>query len=213
MPQISLPCPHCHSEKIGFAPRGAWPLKAGSRIGLLFLQCEGCGEGLIAKMAEVNQASHWMNNQTASPGEISQTYPKAIASQAPPDVPPRVAGAYLSGIENLKRNGGANAAAIMFRRTIEIALKTMPLPPSGHNLQARIDNLPADVATPAMKQWAHKIRLDGNDAAHEPEDFSDEDAKKLQVFAEMFLTYAFTLPEMLKRASGEATSLSQGVST
>jgi hypothetical protein len=52
-----------------------------------------------------------------------------------------------------------------------------------------------------MKEWAQHIRLDANDAAHESEEFSESDAKKLQVFAEMFLTYAFTLPEMLKRAT------------
>jgi hypothetical protein len=54
-----------------------------------------------------------------------------------------------------------------------------------------------------MKEWAQHIRLDANDATHEPEEFSEEDAKRLQVFAEMFLTYAFTLPAMLKRATGK----------
>jgi hypothetical protein len=34
----------------------------------------------------------------------------------------------------------------------------------------------------------------------EPEDFSEDDAKNLQIFAEMFLAYAFTLPAMPKRA-------------
>jgi hypothetical protein len=54
-----------------------------------------------------------------------------------------------------------------------------------------------------MKQWAHQVRLDANEAAHEPEDFSQKDAKKLHSFTEMFLTYAFTLPQILMRAKGE----------
>jgi hypothetical protein len=53
-----------------------------------------------------------------------------------------------------------------------------------------------------MKEWAHQIRLDANDATHDPEEFS----KKLQVFTEMFLTYAFTLPAMLQRATVGITS-------
>jgi hypothetical protein len=70
-------------------------------------------------------------------------------------------------------------------------------------LKKRIDDLPADLATPAMKNWAHHIRLDANDAAHDPEQFTETDANQLQIFAEIFLTYAFTLPAMMKRAKGE----------
>jgi hypothetical protein len=54
-----------------------------------------------------------------------------------------------------------------------------------------------------MKKWAHHVRLDANEAAHEVEEFSDDDAKTLRTFAEMFLTYAFTLPASLKQAGGE----------
>ena len=94
----------------------------------------------------------------------------------------------------------------MFRRAIEIAVKTISprRATRGDNLKKRIEDLPPDVATPAMKTLAQHVRLDANDAAHEPEEFSEDDAKKLRVFAEMFLTYAFTLPEMLKRASPAA---------
>ena len=70
-------------------------------------------------------------------------------------------------------------------------------------MKERIDNLPADLATPAMKEWAHHIRLDANEATHEVEEFTEDDAKKLQLFTEMFLTYAFMLPAMMKRAKGE----------
>ena len=55
-----------------------------------------------------------------------------------------------------------------------------------------------------MKEWAHHIRLDANDAAHELDEYSETDARQLHIFAQMFLTYAFTLPEMLKRAKSEA---------
>lgn len=169
----------------------------------MFLQCEGCGHGLTAVVRNGYTAvAAWMNGTAAEPGTIAGTYPVLRPHQSPPDVPGPVNSAYLSGLDNLGREGGTNAAAIMFRRAIEIAVKTInPSAPRGDNLKKRIEDLPPDVATPAMKTLAQHVRLDANDAAHEPEDFSEDDAKKLRVFAEMFLTYAFTLPEMLKRAS------------
>jgi hypothetical protein len=201
MPQLSLECPHCHTEKIGFVPRGGWAVKPGNAHILVFLQCEGCGQAVVATILNNTAAVNaWITGAAASPGQIITTYPQSAGLKSPVDVPAQVNAAYLSGLDNLQRKGGANAAAIMFRRTIEIALKTMPSPPPGDNLKTRIENLPPDVATPAMKQWAHHVRLDANDAAHEPEEFSEDDAKKLQIFAEMFLTYAFTLPKMLERA-------------
>jgi hypothetical protein len=71
------------------------------------------------------------------------------------------------------------------------------------NLKKRIADLSSDFATPAMKNWAQHIRLDANDATHGEDDYLVEDAKNLHTFAEMFLTYAFTLPEMLRKAGGK----------
>jgi len=146
-----------------------------------------------------------MMDQAQIPGQILKVFPETVELKCPSDVPSPVADAYLSGLDNLGRKNGANAAAIMFRRCIEMATKTIPDAPKSGNLKERIDKLPADLATPAMKDWAHHIRLDANEATHEVEEFSEEDAKKLQVFTEMFLTYAFTLPAMLKRAKGEVS--------
>jgi hypothetical protein len=92
----------------------------------------------------------------------------------------------------------------MFRRTVEVAVKLLlGKPHTRDNIAQLIGELPDNLATPAMKSWAHHVRLDANDAAHEPEEFSDKDAQTLKTFAEMFLTYAFTLPEKLKQAGGQ----------
>jgi hypothetical protein len=95
----------------------------------------------------------------------------------------------------------------MFRRSIELAVKHVnPGALASDNLKKRIESLPPDIATPAMKEWAHTVRLDANDAAHGTDEFSDDDAKQLHMFAEMFLTYAFTLPAALLRAHPPAGS-------
>jgi hypothetical protein len=206
MPQLSLPCPHCRSEKIGFAPRGAVVVRPGIPRTLLFLQCEGCGEGIIAAVAGNPQAvSMWQMGQVDSPGPLLSIYPETKAPKAPADVPPKVTAAFLSGLDNLGRSGGANAAGAMFRRAIELSSREIDkTAPTNLTLKQRIERLPDTVVTPAMKEWAQHIRLEGNDAVHGPDEYSDQDAKDLHSFAELFLTYAFTLPEMLRKAKPTA---------
>lgn len=144
----------------------------------------------------------WMSGQYPSPGEIITAYPEPKAIKAPADIPDNVRGAFLSGLDNLGRRGGANAAGAMFRRSIELAARKIdPNTPATANLKVRIEKLPDTVITPAMKEWAQHIRLEGNDAVHGPDDYTEQDAKDLHTFAELFLTYAFTLPEMLKKAN------------
>jgi hypothetical protein len=136
-----------------------------------------------------------------SPGRILQTYasPSLTQPKAPDDVPDNIGSAFVSGLNNLKLPDGATTAALAFRRSIELAAKKLK-PDAKGDLKQRITNLPDDVVTPAMKNWAHRIRLEGNDASHDEGEFSKEDAETLRAFAEMFLTYAFTLPAMLERA-------------
>ncbi len=206
MPQLSLPCPYCRTALVGFTPRGSVTVKPGRPEALLFLQCEACGYGVIAvvQYSNPNQVAAWMVDQAQIPGQILKVFPETVELKCPADVPAPVSAAYLSGLDNLGRTIGTNAAAIMFRRTIEIATKTInPNAPKSDNLKKRIEDLSPDIATPAMKEWAHHIRLYANDAAHGLEEFTETDAKQLQIFAEMFLTYAFTLPAMMKRAKEE----------
>lgn len=208
MAQIARECPHCRAEKIGFAYRGHAEYRPGSQQALIFMQCEGCSGGIIVHVGSPQGAvAFWAHGSYADPGKILNVYPETAALRCPADVPGSVQAAFLSGLDNLGRRGGTNAAAIMFRRAVEIAVKTIsPTAPKDDNLRKRIDDLSPDFATPAMKKWAHKVQLDANEAAHEPEEFTDEDAKELHIFAEMFLTYAFTLPAMLKRATSTGTA-------
>jgi hypothetical protein len=206
MAQLALPCPYCEAEKIGFTPRGAVEHPSGAT--LMFLQCQGCGEGIIATVNDpIHNVIDWIQDRPSYPlGTIFRIRPEYSEPKCPADVPDNIRKAFLSGLTNLAR-ADANAAAIMFRRTVELATKKLnPDASKGDNLKKRIAGLSDDLATPAMKEWAQHIRLDANEAAHEEEDYSEEDAKTLRVFAEMFLTYAFTLPEMLKRATSESSA-------
>jgi hypothetical protein len=205
MPQLALECPHCRAEKIGFAYRGHVQVRPDASAALIFLQCGGCGQAVVAVVKDVTQVEYWTNGIVGGPGPIASIYPESEAPKAPADIPDNVRGAFLSGLDNLGRENGANAAGAMFRRSIELAARKIdPATPAGINLKDRIEKLPDTVVTPAMKEWAQHIRLEGNDAVHGPDEYTEKDAKDLHTFAEMFLTYAYTLPEMLKKANPPA---------
>lgn len=59
-----------------------------------------------------------------------------------------------------------------------------------------------------MKDWAHQIRIDGNDAAHDEKPFAQEEAAQLLEFVRLLLTYVFTLPAQVaaRRAEIQAQS-------
>ena len=63
------------------------------------------------------------------------------------------------------------------------------------DLFTRIDALAKNHdITPAMQDWAHQVRLIGNDAAHDQDEPSDQDIEAVASFTETLLKYLFTLP-------------------
>jgi len=75
---------------------------------------------------------------------------------------------------------------------------TSRLKPGVDTFYQRIEALRAEgTITPAMADWAHIVRADGNDSVHSEDSTTQEAAKELTDFTEMFLMYAFTLPAMV----------------
>ena len=71
---------------------------------------------------------------------------------------------------------------------------TTKLNGGGGQLSARIDKLrQSGMLTEPLAQWAHEVRLDGNQAIHEIEATAKE-AKELVEFIKLFLQVAFVLP-------------------
>jgi Domain of unknown function (DUF4145) len=85
----------------------------------------------------------------------------------------------------------------MFRKTLDTSLRKLN-PVGRGSIFELINSMPADAGlTVAMKEWGHEIRRLGADAAHDEDPFAEDEAKSLQSYTELFLTYAFTLPGML----------------
>ena len=90
-----------------------------------------------------------------------------------------------------------DASSIMSRKVLEVAVKKLA-PEANGNLYQRIESLAeAGLITQELRDWAHIIRGDGNEAAHEEEPVSVEFATELLSFSEMFLMYTFTMPGMI----------------
>ena len=132
-------------------------------------------------------------------------FPEPPKTEAPEHTPKNVANYYRQGMENLGRNW--DAAGTMFRKALDVGLKVKFSHDTKGKLYERIRRA-ADRhdLTPELADWAHQIRLDGNDAAHDEEPLLEPEARRLQVFTELVFRYLFTLPGMMQEARQDETS-------
>ncbi len=130
--------------------------------------------------------------------EISHIFPARPTSKCPEHVPEAATRAFIEGADNLA-DGRYTSAVAMFRRVIDVGTKALNTDVTAWQLHRRIDKFADEgLLTSDMRDWAHKIRLDGNDALHEFEEPEKEAAEELKLFTEMMLTYMFTLPAKVK---------------
>jgi hypothetical protein len=131
--------------------------------------------------------------------ELYEQWPTPRSTDAPADCPANVANFFKQGAKSLN---GANfdAAGMMFRKSLETATKALDGNSKAKNLAGRIQELVSShLLTPALGDWANEVRLGGNDAAHEENPFTKEEAEDLHHFTENFLNYAFTMPAAVSR--------------
>lgn len=132
---------------------------------------------------------------------LGRQWPAPVAGDAPEDSPPTVANYFAQGTSSLK-SGNFDAAGLMFRKCLESATKLLDPDLTRLSLVKRIEALvDGGKLTHDMGLWAHEVRLGGNEAAHEDEPFTADEAQTLQYFLESFLRYSFTLPSAVRRRS------------
>jgi hypothetical protein len=101
------------------------------------------------------------------------------------------------------QNGRWNAAVGMYRAALDLATKSLRA--EGPTFFKRLENLASTArVTPEIRSWADHVRVEGNEALHDPETFTREDAQALRFFTEMFLRYVFELPGEVMRFRGES---------
>lgn len=200
---FSADCPHCHTKQVAFQIHNSIPLPGkDNRVWNEFAICGQCGVGVVAIYhSELGrQPGQELHNH---PDDFTQTalHPKPESPEAPQHLPENVEKFFLQAVENKKQN--FDAAGAMYRKSLDVGLKEK-FPDIKGNLKSRIEKAAKKGAiTTELGKWAHHIRLEGNDASHDEDPYSDEEVVELHRFTELVLMYLFTLPGMLEEAKGE----------
>ena len=172
--------------------------------------CRRCAEGVVAKLETFRDKppSAYDAVLTSAEFHLTKVHPKPQPISVPEHLPARIAKDYTDATDNLRRRlftpAGMMFRKALLRATTALAAGTEITFTKRENLRSRIDTLAHHhLITPAMCEWAHQIRDDGNEANHEEDVvFEQSDAEQMQAFTELFLIYAFTLPERVRLARG-----------
>jgi hypothetical protein len=117
-----------------------------------------------------------------------------------PDHWPEAVGRYWLQAKKNLRDENWEAAALMARSSLQIALRDHDA--KGGNLKKEIDDLAEKgILPPLMKDWAHNVRELGNDSAHPAPDQAPtcpSDAKDIVRFMDFLFEYLYTLPKKIK---------------
>jgi hypothetical protein len=210
MAHIVLDCPHCFATDMTM--KVVSRLRTRADHGVAFAQCGRCTMPVTAMLAfgpnkMIANVETWVGHPLQDVVEdagmmVITTFPATTAVSAPASVDADVARVFVQA-EGARKRKERDTAGMGYRKTLDIALKKFDQNLKG-DLRTRIDALATrhDI-TPAMQDWAHAVRLIGNDANHEHDEPDEADIEAIAAFTETLLKYLFTLPaEVAVRKGG-----------
>ncbi|MFT9385552.1 DUF4145 domain-containing protein [Acetobacter sp.] len=219
MATLTFDCPICFAQKMTFDISGVRKYQEynGRDRCSVAAFCRGCSKsiGLIAE--ETYDAMGILEGfyRAFSSGVCMDRYctiisywPARNIVSIPEHVSENVARIY-SQAERNRAQLQWDAAGTMYRKVLEAATKELgaDLKAEG-NLMRRIDLLEAQGRlTQDLAQWAHTVRLLGNEAAHDEAEPAPKDVDDLANLTRMLLIYLFELPKRVAamRAEGRHT--------
>lgn len=192
-------CAWCGTRQVAFTVRhdaqvsryrpGCWDT---------FAVCGRCKRGVVATFVGAG-LGHSVGVSELSQLSKPLLSPAGLKTNAPPHTPDNIARFYEQGMLSLAA-GSYDAAGSMFRKTLDTGLKNK-FPEIEGTLFARIKEAASNgKLTPDLAEWADRIRLEGNQAVHDDEPYTADQAKELQIFAELVVRYLFELPGRLAEA-------------
>ena len=199
--QYQKDCPYCLARSAGFQVKFQWSSRKGSDRGYILGICGVCNNGVVTSLrnASGSALTSYAGGSYDFPhgnDRVVESYP-SVEHSAPADCPPSVERFYIQGFTNL-RGQNWDAAGAMFRKSLDVATKIISPDEKGKTLFVRINSLvDRGLLTSAIGDWSHELRIDGNEAVHDEEPETEEDAVAMQKFAEAILRYAFTLPSLV----------------
>lgn len=197
---ISATCPHCHVKEMGFSFIAQTSLAPRRRKDWIVLyKCNRCQ--YTWKQDYGPKEPSKCDGDPAQLGfGIVTYYPNPMPSNLPDHVPSPLERYFIQASEAF-HNKHYDASGAMSRKVVDVSTQQLLGEDSKKfsTINARINELALrNALTPDLKDWAHQIRLSGNEASHDEKPYSEDDAKELLGFAELYLTYVYSLPARLK---------------
>lgn len=206
MAVLAIDCPHCPVKKSSITLSIITPCIDLRHYFAVFGMCSSCHMPIALRMVNREPNLHPNPNNYGGniadpngPFRITDLFPAPPSIDAPENIPAGVEKAFKQAAGS-RRAGHYDAAAAMYRKAMELALKGLSPEIEAWKIEKRIDKMAAEgLITNDLKDWAHELRLDGNDAVHEDE-MTREVIDQMHSLCTFLLTYLFTLPEQVNAA-------------
>lgn len=204
MAVLVMQCPHCGAENMTFEVISGVDDSRGASS--MFVRCSACQACAVVKFG-FSQAGFGARHLLEYYGDLKEhpaaklikVWPELTVLEAPSNTPDKAARAFVEASQ-AKRSKLWNAACGSYRRCMELALKQLAPDVEAWKLEKRIDRLAAEHRiTPAIQEWAHELRLDGNEALHGEEDATEDMAEQMHHLTHFLLTYLYTLPKQIAK--------------
>jgi Domain of unknown function (DUF4145) len=181
--------------------------------GLVSLVVKGRDDILRPILSDEVDESDWGYYQ--SDLQLSDYFPKPAVIGLGRTVPAAIRRVLPDLVEDVNRKRNAVGSLTLCRSILEVALRDLEkahgLGSDGRsNMVVRVDRLKdAGVITTALAEWAHEIRLDGNQSVHELTGEMSL-ARAYKDFLLQFLDVAFELPRRIQALkAGKAARLAR----
>lgn len=205
MAVLVMKCPHCDAEQMTFHLDAECEVDMSDKRAILAL-CGKCRRPITGLFRWTSNVGEKRLLQTK--GDLQNNsylknlgiWPKPLVIDIPQATPERVARSFFEAAQS-RRAELWNAACASYRRCMELGLKDFAPDVEAWKLEKRIDKLAADNRiTSDIKDWAHELRLDGNEALHGDEDATQEITDQMHHLTYFLLTYLYTLPKQIQQA-------------
>lgn len=201
---LVMDCPYenCSATHATFAVEAVYKvhLDNGRFHQWLTLGCPVCTQAVLAKCISFSNY-----DAIQMPGPININTPMAVLTTSPPPqvasapdfVAPNVARTF-DRVNGAIKRGEAETAGMLLRKMLDSVISDK-FPHTGNGmLGQKMAKLVPNTDLPAsMVSWAQEIKDFGNEAAHEAHDPDMAQITELRDFAELLLTYVYTLPHRL----------------
>lgn len=208
MSVLVMTCPHCSANNMTFNVVADHSHGDEGLLRSAVAVCASCDMPTVFKgrwqttprMHRIGFAESHGNLLQNSNLVIRGIWPKPEPIDAPQHLPDTVHRAYMEAAKARKASLW-NAACSSYRRCMELALKGFAPDVDAWKLEKRIDKLAAENRiTSDLKDWAHELRLDGNEAIHGDDEATAEITSQMHHLTYFLLTYLYTLPKQVETA-------------